>query len=242
MRRHLRHVDKLPVELDPGLRANDVVEIVHDLKNPLATIALEMCLLADKLGDAAPGDMRSAVTRVQHNVAYLDRLVQDILDSCALDAGSFQLHRRPTELRALLEQVIERSVPSRDRARVYLDAEHRVTLDIDELRIERVIANLLQNALKYSPRSSGVVIRLELGTRARISVIDAGPGMTKDEMGRVFAKYWRTADAVIHEGNGLGLYVARRIVEAHGGTIAVESVRNQGSKFFFELPLQKSKL
>ena len=66
--------------------------------------------------------------------------------------------------------------------------------------------------------------------------------MTKDEMGRVFAKYWRTADAVIHEGNGLGLYVARRIVEAHGGTIAVESVRNQGSKFFFELPLQKSKL
>ena len=239
MRRHLLRVDKLSaVELNPGLRANDVVEIVHDLKNPLATIALEMCLLADKLGDAAPLDMRTAVVRVQHNVAYLDRLVQDILDSCALDAGSFELHRRPSELLTLLEEVIERSVPTRDRARVYLDAPRGLTLNIDDLRIERVIANLLQNALKYAPRGSGVVIRLEIGERARISVIDAGPGMTEEEMKRVFQKYWRTPDAVIHEGSGLGLYVARRIVEAHGGSIAVESVRNQGSKFYFELPLR----
>jgi two-component system sensor histidine kinase BaeS len=129
-------------------------------------------------------------------------------------------------------------VPTRDRARVFLDAEHRLTLDIDDLRIERVVANLLQNALKYSPRGSGVVVRLELEARARISVVDAGPGMTEEEMKLAFTKYWRTPDAVIHEGSGLGLYVARRIVEAHGGTIGVESMCNRGSSFFFELPLR----
>jgi signal transduction histidine kinase len=181
--------------------------------------------------------MRSAVTRVQHNVAYLDRLVQDILDSCALDAGSFELHRRPSEIYELLEQTIERSVPTRDRARVDLDAAQRLTLNVDDLRIERVVANLLQNALKYAPRGTQVVVRFEVGRHARISVIDAGPGMTSEEIGHAFAKYWRTADAVIHEGSGLGLYVARRIVEAHGGSIGVESARDQGSSFFFDLPL-----
>jgi two-component system, OmpR family, sensor histidine kinase BaeS len=241
MRRNLGHVETLStLDLESGLRANDVVEIVHDLKNPLATIALEMCLLADKLGDAAPVEMRGAVTRVQHNVAYLDRLVQDILDSCALDAGSFELQRRPSELHALLEQVIDRSVATRDRGRVYFDVRHRLTLEVDGLRIQRVVANLLQNALKYAPRATGVIVRLEVGMRARISVIDAGPGMTADEMSHVFAKYWRTTDAVIHEGSGLGLYVAKRIIEAHGGTIGVESVLDRGSKFFFELPLTQN--
>jgi signal transduction histidine kinase len=174
---------------------------------------------------------------VQQNVTYLDRLVQDILDSCALEAGTFQLHKRPTELHALLESVIERSVATRDRARVYLEATGRHTLSLDDLRIERVVSNLLQNALKYAPPATGVVVRLEIAETARVSVIDAGPGMTPEEMSCVFGMYWRTEGAESYEGSGLGLYVSRRIVEAHGGTIGVDSVRHIGSRFYFELPL-----
>ena len=236
-------MDKLsPEELDAptvrdGMRESEVVQIVHDLKNPLSTVGLEMCLLSEKLADA-PADVVAAIARVMQNVVYLDRMVQDILDLAAFDAGHLQLVRRPIEIREFLEHVIERSVATRDRSRVYFDASSPIIISIDDLRIERVVANLLQNALKYAPRGTGVVVRLEASARSGcISVIDAGPGLTSREATRVFDKYRRGRRARAVEGNGLGLYVARRIVEAHGGRIGVESVRNVGSRFFFDLPV-----
>jgi signal transduction histidine kinase len=219
-----------------GLRADDVVQIVHDLRNPLATIALEASLLDHKLANGAYDLARSAVARIARNVEFLDRMTQDLLDSCSIDAGQFQLHRSPTELCALLEQVIDRMISTRDRGRVTLEATRPMTLSIDGLRIERVVANLIGNALKYAPGSSGIVVRLEAGARtAQVSVSDAGPGMTAAEMAYVFDKY-RRVDPAHLDGRGLGLFVSKKIVEAHGGQIGVDSVRGAGSRFFFELP------
>ncbi|HUS29751.1 MAG TPA: HAMP domain-containing sensor histidine kinase [Kofleriaceae bacterium] len=234
-------MDKLTTEdLDlssAGMRESEVVQIVHDLKNPLATVSLEMCLLQEKLANS-PADVVRAITRVMQNVVYLDRMVQDILDLAAIDTGTFRLGRRPTELRDFLEHVIERSVATRDRPRVFFDAPSTVTMSIDDLRIERVVANLLQNALKYAPRSTAVVVRLEVSAQSTcVSVIDAGPGLTSNEASYVFDKYRRGPQARTLEGSGLGLYVSRRIVEAHGGCIGVESAQNVGSRFFFELPV-----
>jgi signal transduction histidine kinase len=212
----------------------ELVEIVHDLKNPLSTIALELCLLEEQL--AEPASVRAGLARVQHNVAYLDRLVQDILDSCALHANRFQLQRRPIEVMALVERVLQHAVPSRDRARVYLDASERVLATIDELRIERVVANLVHNALKYSSPGTGIVVRIEVDVCIRVAVIDAGAGLSATDAAHVFDKYWRSSTASCHEGNGLGLYVAKRIVEEHGGTMGVHSIPSVGSRFFFELP------
>jgi signal transduction histidine kinase len=228
-------MDKLaPAEVDGN--PSELVEIVHDLKNPLSTIALELCLLDEKLADPTPADMRAGLARVQHNVAYLDRLVQDILDSCALHTNRFELQRRPVEVVGLVEQVLERAVPTRDRWRVYLDASVRVLATIDELRIERVVANLLHNALKYSPPGTGIVVRIEVEPRIRVSVIDAGAGLSAADAAHVFDKYWRAPTTKAREGSGLGLYVARRIIEEHGGTMGVHSIPAVGSRFFFELP------
>jgi signal transduction histidine kinase len=155
-----------------------------------------------------------------------------------MDVDRFEVHCRPTDLQQLIERVIERATATRDRARVHLDARASVVLSIDELRIERVIANLLGNALKYSPSTSDVIVRLE--TRhdvARVSVIDAGPGIPPEEVTQLFGKYRRAATSHGHEGSGLGLYVSKRIVEAHGGRIGVDSPHGIGSCFFFELPL-----
>jgi signal transduction histidine kinase len=133
--------------------------------------------------------------------------------------------------------VIERVTTTRDRRRVFLRADEPLTIDVDDLRIERVVANFLQNALKYAPQHTGIVVRLDhLPDRACVSVIDAGPGLTADDALHVFDKYTRTASARAHEGTGLGLYVSKRIVESHGGSIGVESVQGAGSRFFFELP------
>jgi PAS domain S-box-containing protein len=222
---------------DAGLRQEDVAQIVHDLRNPLSTIGLEARLLDDRLAHGHPSDTRDALARITRNVAFLDRMVQDLLDLCSLDAGRLELHRRPTELRMLLEQVIDRVVPTRDRGRVSLRAAEPLTTSIDDLKIERVVANLLQNALKYAPKITGIVVGLAAVKDAiRVSVTDAGPGMTPAETGYAFDKFWRSSTAGSREGSGLGLYVSKKIVEAHGGWIDVTSVQGAGSEFFFELP------
>jgi signal transduction histidine kinase len=227
------HRDREP----PCLREDMIERVAHDLKNPLHTIALETTLLDDKL--ATPdADVRAALARISRNVVYLDRMVQDLLDCCSIASGHFELRRRPTELRALIAHVVDRVVSTRDSRRVWVEACSPVTVSVDAPRIERVIANLIVNALKYTPRSSLIGIRLEVHDGcSRISVIDDGPGMTVAETQCVFERYRRTLSGAAHDGSGLGLYISKQIVEAHGGTIGVSSVEGAGSRFHFELPM-----
>jgi signal transduction histidine kinase len=214
----------------------DVAKIVHDLKGPLGTISLEAELLGDNLAAGVEMDATPIVDRILRNVGFLDRLVMDVLDMCTLDAGRFELHRVPTELRTLLEQVILRAVPTRDRERVFLDAREAVMVDIDDLRIERVVANLLHNALEYAPVGSGIIVKLDREPHvARVSVIDAGHGLTF-ELANVFEAYERGTLPGSRSGMGLGLFLSQQIIEAHGATIGVDSIRGEGTRFYFELP------
>jgi signal transduction histidine kinase len=222
-----------------GLDTDDIAQIVHDFKNPISAITLETCLLEVGIAAGYDGEVLASIGRIARNAEFLDRMVHDLLDVCALDSGALELRCVPTELRTLLEQTIARVVPQRDRARVFLDAPEPMTISLDDLRIERVVANLLGNALKYSPASTGISIRLERPDPAWccVSISDAGPGMTPAEARCVFDKYRRGALAT-RDSSGLGLYVSKQIVELHGGRIGVDSVRGCGSRFFFELPLE----
>lgn len=214
-----------------------LAQVVHDLKDPLNTIALETHLLCSKRAIGDDTEVRGAAARISRNVFFLERMVRDLLDSCSTDAGRFEIRRTPTELRALILRVVDRVVPTRDSGRVWIDASSPLTLAIDELRIERVIANLLQNALKYTPRPGLIGVRLEVTDHhVRVSVIDAGPGMTAAEAAFVFGKYRRAASGASAEGSGLGLYVSKQIIEAHGGRIWVISAEGTGSCFSLELP------
>jgi signal transduction histidine kinase len=133
--------------------------------------------------------------------------------------------------------VIERVVPAPEKLRVSLDACERVVVLIDELRIERVIANLLDNALKYTP--SEIVVRLtHAGSDALISITDSGPGLSQHEVTRLFQPYQRASTSRGRPGSGLGLYVSKAIVEAHGGRMGVETHRGRGARFFFAIPLR----
>jgi signal transduction histidine kinase len=246
-RRRLERVDppdgvddptKVLLDLAPAAVWEErLAQIVHDLTNPLNTIALETHLLDDKVAAGDSTEIRSAAARISRNVFFLERMVRDLLDSCSTDAGRFEIRRAPTELRALTLRVVDRVVSTRDSGRVWIDASAPLTLAIDELRIERVVANLLQNALKYTPRPGLIGIRLEVTDHhARISVVDAGPGLTVEEAAYVFDKYRRARSGSAHEGSGLGLYVSKQIVEAHGGRLWVSSVEGAGSCFYLELP------
>jgi signal transduction histidine kinase len=220
-----------------GLRGGDLAQIVHDFKDPLAAITLELCILDRKIANGDPSNLRSITARIIRNVDFLDRMAQNLMDSCSTGDAHLELHHEPTELRALLEQVIDRVVQTRDLGRVALEAPSQVELPIDELRIQRVIANLIANALKYSPPRSRILVRLEPGVHvARISVTDAGPGLSPEEQAFVFDPYRRGTAARGLGGHGLGLCVSKQIVEAHGGRIGVECVPGAGSRFYFELP------
>jgi signal transduction histidine kinase len=216
----------------------ELAQIVHDLKNPLSTIALEIDLMDARLDGGDRFDTVRAIGRIRENVRYLDRLIYDLIDMCTLSNGHFALRRARCDLGRLLESVIDRVVPSSERHRVTLDAPDLTEAVIDELRIERVIANLIDNALKYTPSSGGIVVRLTReGVSAQISVCDAGPGLSPAELDIVFEPYRRCSSSRGRQGTGLGLYVSKQIVEAHGGRIGCESVRGAGARFYFALPI-----
>jgi len=216
----------------------ELAQIIHDLKNPLSSIALETELL-DARGVSCNGfDAAQAMARIRRNVRFLDRLIYDLVDVCTLSDGRFALRRTHCELGALVGLVIERMVPHAERHRVQVEVASLVDAVVDELRIERVIANLLDNALKYAPAHARIVVRVTGdATSACISVSDSGPGLSPAEIGVLFEPYRRGSNSGARTGTGLGLFVAKQIVEAHGGRIGVESVTGVSTRFFFALPL-----
>jgi len=223
---------------DRGESFQELAQIVHDLKNPLSAISLDVEVLHARL--CARPDVATALDRIRRNVGFLDRLIYDLLDVYTTTNGRLALHPSSCDLTSLLESVIGRVVPTSDRSRVFFTEADATIVQLDELRIERVIANLLDNALRYTPPSSGVVVRLSSdANNAHVSVCDAGPGLSAAEIDVVFEPYRRASSSVGRAGNGLGLYVCKRIVEAHGGRIGVESVRGEGARFYFALPRER---
>lgn len=211
----------------------DCAEIVHDLKTPLAVIELEAELIRQDLA-ACPPSVRAAIYRIRENVAFMDRLVRDLLDRAALDDGELAIQRHPTELSSLIAETVERSVPAAERTRVCIEVRESVTVSVDELRIQRVVANLVDNALKHAPRDTRVTVRLErTGELACVSVIDGGPGLDAHQTAYLFDKFTRASKA---DGTGLGLYISRQIVEAHGGEVGYARDADASSRFFFALP------
>ena len=227
----------LEPERDSPFSRDEVVSIVDDLKNPLNVIGLETELLKRRTAD--PRSL-AALERITRNAAFLDRLVHELLDIGGVQAGALDLQRHPVELAGLLAQTLGHCVSNAERSRIRLECDAAVIVHVDATRIERVISNLVRNALKYSPPRSAVRICLEgRGPLARVSVIDRGAGLTPEQVGLLFQKYRRGQTAQTHaiEGSGLGLYASRRVVEAHGGRIGVETSPGHGSRFYVELPI-----
>ena len=228
-------------ETHPGVRIEDIASISHDLKCPLATIALEVTVIQETLPSQSSNDVRRSLSRIERNIAFIDYMIHDLLDLASIDARRFEIRRASVDLGQLIVDVVERVVATRDRDRIFLDVPSRaqaLRVMADGSRIERVICNLIQNAIKYAPRTTPIAIRLEeVRGRALVSVTDAGPGIAPDEARNVFKKFNRARTAYSFEGSGLGLYISRKIVEAHGGQIGVESAIGKGSRFHFELPI-----
>jgi len=211
--------------------------ISHDLKNPLSVIVLQARRLAKLLAGHASTEETRAVAVIAESATFIDHLVRELLEMAYVESDQIEIHPESVALARFLPSVLERTVSTSDRARVRLEIAAPCTVAAETSRLERVLVNFVQNAIKYSPPGSPILVRLEaLDDRAVVSVTDRGPGLTPEERSYVFDKYKRAASARKQEGLGLGLYISRKIIEAHGGEIGVDSAPGQGATFFIRLP------
>ena len=214
--------------------------ISHDLRTPLATIKLTAQWL-QRLLDTQPDYHRQSegLSVIRRSTERMNAMIQELVDSARLEAGFLPMEKKPTDLRRLLSDLVSHFGPPEQRERLHLQGgEDLPKVAVDPQRFERALTNLLSNALKYSPSPNPVTLRLaRRGAKVLISIADCGPGIPAADLPRVFDRYYRTSSASPTEGLGLGLYIARLIVEAHGGRIMVESTVGQGSTFTIVLPL-----
>jgi PAS domain S-box-containing protein len=222
----------------------EILHIVsHDLRNSLNAATLHLELLQDTV---AEGDRRQAspLAGIRRSVNQMQRMVQDLLDAEAMAHGRFGVHAEPTDPERLVRIAIETLRPiARDRS-LMLELTCAPGLPrvlADEGRVQQVLANLVGNAVKFSPPRGKIEIGLEpapAGERSVVvSVRDRGCGIAPDEIPHIFDRYWQgERSRQSGRGAGLGLAIARGIVEAHGGRIWVESHLGKGSTLRFSLP------
>ena len=225
--------------MDP--RDEMVAVVSHDLKNPLATIQLAVGLLLEELvpDDAAHATIRKPLDAIKHTTEDMRRLIHDLLDLGATEARGFSLCRSREVVGVLIQEAIE-SVQALARVKhISLVADVSPDLpglDVDRGRVFQIFSNLLGNAIKFSRPAGLVVVSARFGGGfVAFTVSDQGPGIAPADLPHVFDRYWQVGNQ--RRGDvGLGLAIAKAIVEAHGGNISVESVLGQGSQFSFALP------
>jgi signal transduction histidine kinase len=213
----------------------------HELKTPLTAVLLKLASLqrAFESGQAPPAaDTALKLARVSSTAIRLERLVNELLDVSRISTGRLELERERQDLVALVKEVMGRFVEhsARAKAPIELFAPGCVEGTWDRQRLDQVVTNLLANALKYGA-GHPIRIRVDLeGDRARLSIADEGIGIRAADHDRIFERFERAAPVRNYGGLGLGLWITRQIVEAHGGQIRVESAPGRGSTFEVLLP------
>jgi signal transduction histidine kinase len=224
------------------LKSDFISYVAHELNNPLTLIhGYTVTLLSDK-GDQADEETRRRCLRViERETDRIIRLTRDLLDLGRLEAGRpLEIHFIRLKLQPFLEKILQRfQLKQRPMHRLHLSvSDSRLTVDADPDKLDSAVSNLVQNAIKYCPLGGDITIGAR-GENAHvvISVADTGVGMTGDELERAFDKFERAARARnLARGAGVGLHLARRLAEAHGGRLWAESAPGKGSTFYIRLP------
>ncbi len=213
----------------------------HELRTPLTALCLGVELARKRVASGRPVDS-AMLEKVERQTWRLTQMVEDLLDASRLERGQIAIRPTPTDLGKLVSSTVEdfRARATGKAIRVTL-ADGSAPVVADPARIEQVLANLLDNAVKYSPDDAPVEVGLtRRDDRFEVSVADSGPGIREEHQARLFTRFYRAPSdlARYRAGLGLGLFICRMIIEAHHGDIGVESRPGKGSRFYFTLPAQ----
>ena len=213
--------------------------VSHDLRTPLMAILTSAGTLARPDLPLDDADRAELLANVVDAARRLDRLVANLLDLSRLEAGAASPHRSFTPVDDLVLEALDTVGPDGARVDVSLP-EDPPAVDVDPEQVQRALANLLENALKYSAPTEPVHVRVgSTSTDVIVRVIDRGPGVSPDEAGRIFTPFQRGSGGAGVRGAGLGLAIAQGFAEANGGRVWVESHTGQGATFVLALPLAR---
>lgn len=226
------------IEENERQRKAMVSDIAHELRTPLANVRGYLEAAEDGVVPLDPALVESLL----EESSLLQRLIDDLQDLALADAGMLQLHREETDVAALAQQVTAAHQAGAAAAELTLtvDAPEPVVVDVDPTRLRQALGNLVANAVRYSGAGAQVRVRAAIsGTDVVLSVADNGPGVAAEHLDRLFDRFYRpdTSRARATGGSGLGLAITKHLVDAHGGSVEVDSAEGTGSTFTIRLPL-----
>lgn len=213
----------------------------HELKTPITSLKLFTDLLRKQIKTKDEKTL-TLIKRIQEQAEVLKDVVNDLLDVSRIQTGKLQNQHDNFAIDQLIEDIIAGLEGSARRHKLIFRKKETLTVVADRFRLYQVITNLITNAVKYSPQADRVIIRVKrVGDFAQVSVRDFGIGIPKNDQKRVFEKLYQVSEMKSRnaQGLGMGLYISRKIVEAHGGMIRLRSAPQKGSTFYFTIPLKK---
>ena len=224
-------------------KSDFLANMSHELRTPLNAIIGFSQVLRDEMVGPVNAKQSEYLDDISSSGSHLLSLINDVLDLSKIEAGQVELDVHPFSLREALERgvVMVRERATEDGVRVAFEADPEIdVVDGDERRIKQVIFNLLSNAVKFTPAGGEVDVGvIRVNGEVRVSVADTGPGIAPEDRERIFEEFQQTeTGGEHHEGTGLGLALAKRFVELHGGRIWLVSEPGRGSTFTFALPVK----
>ncbi len=214
----------------------------HELKTPLTSIKAYMQLLDRKLKNNLESKEGTFVTKALDQIEKLNSLISDLLDVSKIDNGKLKINKKPEDLEKLIHSTIDTIVQTHENINIQID-RHIAKIDhlipFDAIRIEQVLINFLTNAIKYSPDNHQIIVTTFVDEEeVKVSVTDFGIGIPDFKQDSVFRKFYRVEESSVQfQGMGIGLYICSEIIKQHHGTIGLSSKLEEGSTFYFTLPL-----
>jgi signal transduction histidine kinase len=222
-----------------ALRADFVSLVSHELRSPMAAVIGAARTLQERWRELSPEQRASFLALISDETARLATLIGDVLDTSRIEAGTFTYSFSDVDLADLVRETVAAMSLGQDEVSVVAQAPDTVpAVRADRERLKQVLMNLVENAVKYSPAGGEVDVRAWADNGlVLVAVEDQGPGIPREQQGLIFEKFGRANVGGGKPGSGLGLFIARSIAEAHGGSLMVRSAPGQGSTFTLELPL-----
>lgn len=225
------------------VKSDFISTLSHELRTPLTSIKGYTSLLLHPKGRFDSASQREFLETIDRQSNHLLRMIEDMLDVSRIEAGKLELKKHPVKLKPLMEKVVVnlRLITKIHQFKILFPSDFPDVL-VDPDRIEQVVTNLVDNAIKYSPEGGPIVIEgRKENTQVVVSVHDEGIGIAQKDLDNLFERFQRVDSSLTRQtgGTGLGLFIARSLVELHGGKISCESQVGKGSTFTFSLPVQK---
>ena len=233
-------ITDVTLEIQIEQQREDLIAFVtHELRNPLSNIALSLNLVTDSIEENRASETQEYLQKIQSNIKRLSAVVDELQDATRAGSGQLKIEKSGINLNDLIDDAIGSVSLLSSRHTITKQTNGDLGVEADTHRILQVLTNFLSNAVKYSSEGDILINATRKDDTIVVSVTNHGEGIPPEKLNNIFTRYYRAENSMMAEGLGLGLFLAREIIHAHGGDVWVESEINKTTTFYFSLPASK---